>query len=145
MKTYTIIIILFLCIRGIGVQAQNIESEYLPLLGTWTFTDYETEKEDDCFTTYRFEFQSNNKCSHWNDIGVISTKKVTMRKLIFKGTFEYNSKQREIIIHIEGDENSSLKIKILTLTSTTLSLEDEGGNKMDLVKTIKRDCSGTKH
>ena len=47
MKTYTIIIILFLCIRGIGVQAQNIESEYLPLLGTWTFTDYETEKEDD--------------------------------------------------------------------------------------------------
>ena len=128
MKTYTIIIILFLCIRGIGVQAQNIESEYLPLLGT-----------------YRFEFQSNNKCSHWNDIGVISTKKVTMRKLIFKGTFEYNSKQKEIIIHIEGDENSSLKIKILTLTSTTLSLEDEGGNKMDLVKTIKRDCSGTKH
>ena len=67
------------------------------------------------------------------------------RKLIFKGTFEYNSKQKEIIIHIEGDENSSLKIKILTLTSTTLSLEDEGGNKMDLVKTIKRDCSGTKY
>lgn len=115
------------------------------LLGTWTFTDNESEKADDCFTTYRFEFQPNNKCSHWNDIGVISTKKVTIKRLIFKGTFEYNSKQKEIIIHVEGDENSSLKIKILTLTSTTLSLEDEGGNRMDLVKTIKRDCSGTKY
>ena len=102
MKTYTIIIILFLCIRGIGVQAQNIESEYLPLLGTWTFTDYETEKEDDCFTTYRFEFQSNNKCSHWNDIGVISTKKVTMRKLIFKGTFEYNSNRKKLSFILKG-------------------------------------------
>ena len=134
MKIYTFIITLLVCIGETSAQAQNIQTEQFPLLGTWIFTDYETEKEDDCFTTYRFEFQSNQECSHWNDIGFISTKKVTMRKLIFKGTFEYNSKIKEITIRIEGDKNTSLSVKVLSLTATSLSLRDEGGNKMDLIK-----------
>lgn len=128
MKTY-IIFIIFCIFFYSKANATPLENN--PLLGTWTFVDNESERESDCFTIYRFEFQECSEFSYWNDIGTFSTGYISIRRLIFKGIFNYNLESREIIIHIGENKEDTLKMTIIELTNYNLSVTDEGGNRMD--------------
>ena len=131
MKASILVIIFCICLYS---KADATQLDNNPLLGTWTFTDDESEREDDCFTVYRLEFQENSECSHWNDIGVLSTGNISISNLIFKGIFNCNPEKKEIIIYIDGDKDVTLKMAIIKLTEHNLSVADEGGNRMDFQK-----------
>ena len=85
MRTIISIILFCLCC---SINAQTNTTSSNLLLGTWTFTDNESEKADDCFTKHRFVFQQDNKCSYWHDIGKISTGKSNYHRLIFEGLYD---------------------------------------------------------
>lgn len=131
MKTVISAIIFCLCLT-VNAQTNQVNSNVL--LGTWTFLDDETEKKDDCFTTHRFVFQQDKKCSYWQDIGMISTGKVNYHRLIFEGVFDYQHEKNEIVVCINGDTQSVLKMIIIKLSNRDLCISDEEGNQMNLHK-----------
>ena len=131
MRTIISIILFCLCC---SINAQTNTTSSNLLLGTWTFTDNESEKADDCFTKHRFVFQQDNKCSYWHDIGRISTGKSNYHRLIFEGLYDYQNIKKEIIIYINGDKDDILKMMTTKLSNDILIISDEAGHQMNLRK-----------